>query len=164
MTISRIDIKSGIVDFQIRPQQLPLILDGKDTPTSTCSIKDADTLTISVPAKLRRAGLETKLVIEGEDGLGNNGPNAHLLRLIGKAHQFQAIFLCGGKSIAEMANEAGVSSSYFTRTLRFSFLAPDITKTILAGKQPVQLTARKLKSYSRMPMLWSEQSRMFDFA
>ena len=43
-----------------------------------------------------------------------------------------------------MAKEAGVSSFYFTRMLRISFLVPDITGAILDGNQPADLTARKL--------------------
>ena len=63
-----------------------------------------------------------------------------------------------------MAIEAGVSSSYFTRTVRLSFLAPDIVKAIAAGKQPVHLTARRLKSYSAIPAIWSNQTDLLELA
>ena len=97
------------------------------------------------------------------DSLSLKAPDPYLHKLIAKAHEFQAIFLRGGKTITAMAEEAGVSGSYFTRTLRYSFLAPDITRAIIAGRQPVQLTTRKLISYASMPRCWNEQRRLFEF-
>ncbi len=62
-----------------------------------------------------------------------------------------------GRPISEMAQEAGLSSSYFTRMLRLSFLAPDITKAILHGHQPADLNAHKLMADTRAPIDWDEQ-------
>ena len=63
----------------------------------------------------------------------------------------------GGRPIAEIANQAGVSSSYFTRSLRLSFLAPDITRAIIRGRQPAHLTTAKLRADTRAPIDWREQ-------
>ncbi len=41
--------------------------------------------------------------------------------------------------------------------LRLSFLAPDITRAILHGHQPVELNARKLMADTRAPIGWDEQ-------
>ena len=60
-------------------------------------------------------------------------------------------------SISKMAEAAGVSSSYFTRMLRLSFLAPDITGAILHGHQPRELNARKLMADTRAPIDWDQQ-------
>ncbi len=60
-------------------------------------------------------------------------------------------------AISLRANEAGLSSSYFTRMLRLSFLAPDITQAILHGRQPADLTAHKLMADTRPPIDWHEQ-------
>jgi hypothetical protein len=62
-----------------------------------------------------------------------------------------------------MANEAGVSSSHFTRMLRLSFLASDITRTILHGRQPADLNARALVRYTYVPIDWNEQRSQFGF-
>ena len=51
----------------------------------------------------------------------------------------------------------GVSRSYFTRIVRLSYLAPDITQAILDGRQPRDLTANKLLAHSRLPLAWPEQ-------
>src|SRR6202040_683832 len=46
------------------------------------------------------------------------------------------------------------SHSYFMRLVRLSYLAPDITKAILDGRQPGDLTAEKLLEHSRLPLAW----------
>jgi len=182
--IARIDIKSDAIEVQIHPQEIPNILNEenapstgeiaednhsrKDTGTDTSNDAEQDTLTISLPVKLKRAGLETKLVIDADyngsdNSLSLKAPDPYLHKLIAKAHEFQVIFLRGGKSITAMAEEAGVSGSYFTRTLKYSFLAPDITKAIIAGRQPVQLTARKLRLHTSMPTCWNVQRRLLEF-
>ena len=196
--VARIDIKPDSIALQICPHQLPNILRGEDAQSGNRSIVesqidadiDADsnadttgnaevnnpavkesesgTINVSLPAKLKRAGLETKLVIDADISGSDNtlslkAPDPYLHKLIAKAHEFQAIFLRGGKTITAMAEEAGVSGSYFTRTLRYSFLSPDITKAIIAGRQPVQLTTRKLLSYPSMPTCWNAQKSLLEF-
>ncbi len=59
--------------------------------------------------------------------------------------------------MAELDIEAGVGGSYFTRILRLSFLAPEIVKTILRDRHPLELTAKKLARDTRLPIAWQEQ-------
>jgi site-specific DNA recombinase len=58
----------------------------------------------------------------------------------------------------------GVSRSYFTRVVRLSYLAPDITQAILDGRQPRDLTAQKLLAHSRLPLGWHDQRTALGFA
>jgi site-specific DNA recombinase len=51
-----------------------------------------------------------------------------------------------------LAKREGVSPSYFTRLVRLSYLAPDITRAIRDGRQPPALTADKLLLHSRLPL------------
>ncbi len=46
---------------------------------------------------------------------------------------------------------------YFTRILRLSFLAPEVVKTILRDRHPLELTAKKLAGDTRLPIAWEEQ-------
>jgi len=92
-----------------------------------------------------------KLLIQGATGAKHQEPDRSLLRLIGQARQFNDMFMSSrGKTIAELSQEAGVSPSYFTRVFRLSFLAPEITKTILHGCQPAALTAKSLLGHNRL--------------
>jgi hypothetical protein len=49
------------------------------------------------------------------------------------------------------------AGAYFTRLVRLSYLAPDITQAILDGRQPPDLTAEKLLEHSRLPLAWHDQ-------
>ncbi len=107
--------------------------------------------------------MEKKLLIRGANKGSGTKADAGLLKLIARAHELQEIFTRGGRPISEMAEAAGVSSSYFTRMLRLGFLAPDITRAILHGRQPAELNARKLMADTRAPIDWNEQSALFGF-
>src|SRR5215472_764760 len=65
-----------------------------------------------------------------------------LSKLLIRARRFNAA-LAGsdGVMFAALARRDGVSPSYFTRLVRLSYLAPDITQAILNGRQPRGLTA-----------------------
>src|SRR5207237_5199048 len=65
---------------------------------------------------------------------------------------------------AALAKREGVSPSYFTRIVRLSYLAPDITQAILDGHQPRDLTAEKLLEHSRLPLAWHDQRTALGFA
>jgi len=63
-----------------------------------------------------------------------------------------------------LAQREGVSRSYFTRLVRLSYLAPDITRAILDGRQPRDLTEEKLREHSRLPLAWHDQRTLLGFA
>jgi hypothetical protein len=44
-----------------------------------------------------------------------------------------------------------------------AFLAPDIVAAILAGRQPVDLTAETLTKRTDLPLGWGEQKTLLDF-
>jgi hypothetical protein len=66
-------------------------------------------------------------------------------------------------SVSDLAAEAGVTQSYFTRVFRLSFLAPKITASILQGSQPAELTANKLKQVCTLSPRWPDQHRQLGF-
>ncbi|CAN0575576.1 unnamed protein product, partial [Ectocarpus sp. 12 AP-2014] len=57
----------------------------------------------------------------------------------------------------ELAAEAGVGSSYFSRILRLGFLSPHIVTTILRDQHPLDLTAKRLASDMLVPVDWDDQ-------
>ena len=65
---------------------------------------------------------------------------------------------------AALAKRESVSPSYFTRLVRLSYLAPDITEAIFDGRQPHDLTADKLLAHSHLPLTWHEQRAVLGFA
>ena len=114
---------------------------------------------------LRRSGREIKTRIDGADPFATAKPNARLIKLLIRARRFNATLVdSDGVPFAALAKREGVSPSYFTRLVRLSYLAPDITQAILDGCQPRDLTADKLLVHSRLPLTWHEQRRVLGFA
>ncbi len=66
--------------------------------------------------------------------------------------------------MGELAQEVGVTSSYFTRILRLSFLSPEIVQAILSGRQPAELSAKRLSLCHMLPSAWPEQMSMLGVA
>ena len=48
--------------------------------------------------------------------------------------------------------------------LNLALLAPDIVEAIFAGRQPIELTAKRLKRIRDLPLSWAEQRRVLGFA
>ena len=103
------------------------------------------------------------MVIDGTDPFAAK-PDARLIKLLLRARRFNAT-LADSEDIhfAVLAQREGVSRSYFTRLVRLSYLAPDITQAILDGRQPRDLTAQKLLEHSRLPLAWHDQRIVLGF-
>ena len=92
-------------------------------------------------------------------------PDARLIKLLVRAHRFNTTLVqSDGVPFGGLALREGVSRSYFTRVVRLSYLAPDITQAILEGHQPRHLTAEKLLERSRLPLAWNDQRTALGFA
>src|SRR6202011_1570483 len=129
------------------------------------SVNDDETELLSVPVRLRRAGREIRMVIDGTDPFAAAQPDARLIKLLLRARRFNATLAEGaGGPFADLAQREGVSRSYFTRLVRLSYLAPDLTQAILEGRQPRDLTAEKLLEHSRLPLAWHDQRSTLGFA
>ena len=88
-----------------------------------------------------------------------------MIKLLLKARRFNATLVGSDEvSFAALAEREGVSRSYFTRLVRLSYLAPDLTQAILEGRQPRDLTAEKLLKHSRLPLAWHDQRTVLGFA
>jgi site-specific DNA recombinase len=162
--LARIDVQRETVEIAIRPGAIPVIVDPAFDPARTPS-GEAETATtiLSVPARLKRAGIETKLVIANDDA--RLEPDRSMLRLLARAQRFHSMIMRGEeKTMADLAGEAGVSPSYFTRVLRLSFLAPEIVKAIMDDRHPAELTAKRLSLHIRLPSGWPDQIALLGIA
>ena len=85
-------------------------------------------------------------------------PDHSLCRLLAQAYRHnEMVMRSGGKTMAELAIEAGVTGSWFTRILRLSYLAPEVVKAILRDRHPIELTAKRLANDTRLPIAWEDQ-------
>src|SRR6266436_6276568 len=161
--VERIEVSLDQIDIRLRPSRLGALLDVAAALPQ--DVKDDETETLSVPVRLRRAGREIRMVINGTDPLAAAKPDARLIKLLLRARRFNATLADSeGIPFAVLAQREGVSRSYFTRLVRLSYLAPDITQAILDGRQPPDLTAEKLLEHSRLPLAWHDQRTVLGFA
>jgi len=161
--IDRIAVSVDQIDIHLRPARLGALLDVGATPTQ--GVTDDEMQILSIAVRLRRAGSEIRMLIDGTDPFAAARPDARLIKLLLRARRFNATLVgSGGVPFATLAESEGVSRSYFTRIVRLSYLAPDITQAILDGRQPRNLTANKLLAHSRLPLAWPEQRTALGFA
>ena len=159
--IERIDVGADQIDIHFRPARLGALL---DVAAPLPSASDDETQILSVPIRLRRTVREITMRIDGTDPCATAKPDARLIKLLIRARRFNAALVgSDGVPFAALARREGISPSYFTRLVRLSYLAWDITQAILDGRQPPDLTADKLLAHSRLPLAWHEQRTLLGF-
>ena len=65
-----------------------------------------------------------------------------------------------GKTYTDIAAAEGASKRRVQQLVELAFLAPDITRDVWEGRQPVGLTSHWLKTHA-FPSLWNEQRDEF---
>jgi hypothetical protein len=91
-------------------------------------------------------------------------PNPSLIKLVVRAHLFHSKLIKRSQGkYSQLAKSEELNRSYFSRVLRLAYLAPDITRAILEGRQPHGLTAARLTDDSYLPLDWPEQRRALGF-
>ena len=132
------------------------------------SYAQENTINIFVPMTLKKRGGAAMVI------LPKNAPNAaqekvkthhdyKLINTLAKAYKWRKNMLKNSKqTIDSIAEKENLTSSHVGRVLRLNYLAPDIVKAILDGKQPRDL---KIKDMMRnnIPDLWQEQKEAYDF-
>jgi hypothetical protein len=158
--LARVDIHRESVEIRLLARGLLSILRGENDSLKRkhAMEESARTINWSVPVRLRRTGIEKRLLIDGALGIERRIPDHSLARLIAQARQYHGMLMRGeGKTITQLAKDARVTGSYFTRVLRLSFLAPEILKAILRDRHPIELSAKRLANETRLPVAWDAQ-------
>ena len=113
-----------------------------------------------VPLRIKRRGVEMRLIIEGLSAVPRNADPV-LLKEIRRAHRcFEALVSGQVRSVAELATVEGISDRYVSSLLPLAFLAPDIVEAIAAGRQPPELTAHHLIRTVDLPIAWAAQKQL----
>jgi AraC-like DNA-binding protein len=161
-------VRVDTAELQLLPSRITAVLKGvsSDAISERSDALHERPIVLSVPAQFRRVGLGIRMLIEGKALAGQaSKADPKLVKLIARAHQFSnELAESGSERLADVAQAAGLTSSYLTRLLRLTYLAPDITRAIIEGRHPRDLTAQKLLTHSRLPLAWQEQRRLLGFA
>ncbi len=167
--VVRIRVCPEQIDIELAPSQLPELVKTQSDDWAALNTRrhpnaTTDCITLSIAAQLKRAGLGKRLIVPGKRGRRPTNPDPALMSLMAKAYDFKSrLTKNSAASLKTLAQDASVSPSYFTRLLRLSYLAPDITQAIVQGKQPPTLTATFLIQASRFPLDWDEQRTLLGF-
>ncbi len=121
------------------------------------------THTIILPIELKRSGLALRLMIEPPQYKIKRSADQKLLRLLSKAHIWFDQLTSGKVStMQQIAEEEKLTGSYISRVIQLVFLAPDIVKAIMTGKQPERITVDYLMQQLPLPIDWKEQRRLLE--
>lgn len=124
---------------------------------------DFGTISLDLPVRFRRRGAEMKLIL-AEDGARSPNPDTKLIAAVARGHcWFEELRTGAAPSVQALVDRHGVDQGDVSRILPLAFLAPDIVEAILQGRQPVELTAARLKRIG-LPLCWAEQRRALGFA
>src|SRR6202035_824902 len=148
--------------IELSPIRLRVILSAAVLFPSTPEAVDAKAALLirDVPLRIKRRGVEMRLVIEGRSASPTT-PDPVLLKEIRRAHRcFEALVSGQVGSVAELATLEEISDRYVSSVLPLAFLAPDIVEAIAAGRQASDLTAHLLIRAVDLPIAWAAQRQL----
>jgi site-specific DNA recombinase len=159
--VQRVVVYSDKIEVEVCKSELRAAIAGE--PRAASHQNRRDIVRLAVEARIKRCGGETRLVVPPYlPGQIPAHPVSSLLKVVARAHEWSEWIIAGkvwgGRSIAQ---KTGLDERYVSQILECAFLAPDIVEAILNGRQPGNLTWKKLTR--RVPMNWVEQRKQFGF-
>ncbi|MEP6826444.1 MAG: hypothetical protein ABJA10_00050, partial [Aestuariivirga sp.] len=160
--IERVDFSSGQMTINIRLTILREMI-GMKAETLPTADPAPECYLLCVPSQAKRRGVETHVVLT--NGLRTEVKVDHtLLRSIAKAHVwFNELSSDSRLSIKAIAARENILASEVSRQLPLAFLAPKIVSAILRGRQPIDLTTKRIQRAANLPIDWNEQAQMLSF-
>lgn len=156
--IQRLDVAPGLLKIEIKVTGLTGLLSEAPVAEATKA------LVPDVPFKLRKRGVEAKLIVP-QSSRNDRKPDAGLVRTVAQARYFLEQLHNGQASnIADLAAQNQHDPNEISRIIPRAFLAPDIVVAIIEGRQPVELTAKRMKRFGGLPRSWHDQRQMLGFS
>lgn len=124
---------------------------------------DGRTLNVHVPMTFRARG-GRKLVVSPDGVPSWAKPRTRIdntmVKALARAFRWRKLLETGAyATVEEIARAEKINTSYVSRVLRLTLLAPEIIKMILDGRHPTDLTMAALMK--PFPVEWWEQTRLF---
>ena len=123
-------------------------------PCSRAGVQTNSILDMSrfVPLKMKRRGVETRIIIAAGDEPPRKVDSA-LLKAVARARVWFDELASGGvRSLAEIARNEGIGKRYVERLSRLAFVSPAIVEAICQGQQPAELNAETLLNRIDLPL------------
>jgi hypothetical protein len=149
--IERVDLAAGAIVVSVRSGALIADPTGVASPV--------------IKQKLERAqpGRARPIILVGATDMPRRDPG--LIALVADARRWARALADGEtQSVLAITEREGLGKGAVSRVLPLAHLAPDIAEAILEGRQPLGLTAKRLRGVSELPLDWAEQRRLLGFA
>jgi len=128
-----------------------------------CTRDQSGMLRITSPVKVQTRGGRTSR-IDGSARPVRSCPDRALIAGLRRAHlELTARGIDLAQANAPIDNARGVEDPYLRKLTRLAFLAPDIQRTILGGRQPPGLKLADLLARD-LPLSWEDQREQLGFA
>ncbi len=163
--VPQVEIGATHLSIDISQSRLTALLDSNhmETPRNHAIGASDPVLTLTAPIQLTRVGEQMKLLVEDPDD--SREPDMGLLRVLARAYDVQRR-LCDDTSLSvrEIARQKQITSNYLYVVLRLRWLAPDIVTAIVNGRQPRQLSTKRLmRLMAKLPADWAAQRALLGF-
>jgi len=121
------------------------------------------TIDLSVAAEFRRSGQGKRMVIGNPHQAASDTSLVDVLKEAVAARE--KLFADTDETLNEITVRTTKSKGRLTALTRLSYLAPDITTDILAGRQPPELSVKRLLRTSQdLPLDWPGQRAFLGLA
>jgi hypothetical protein len=128
-------------------------------PCSRAGVQTSSILSLSrfVPLKMKRRGVETRIIIAA----GNEPPrkvDSALLKALARARVWFDELASGRvRSLAEIARNEGIGKRYVEHLSRLAFVTPAIVEAICQRQQLAELSVETLLNRIDLPLEWTAQ-------
>jgi site-specific DNA recombinase len=114
-----------------------------------------------IPLKVKRRGVEMRLIING--GGEPRKPDPALLKAFARARGwFEELASGSVRSLVEIARREGLAKRYVTRLTKLAFASPRFVEGIAEGCMPAKTNLQMLMDAgAALPIEWHEQERLF---
>jgi hypothetical protein len=118
----------------------------------------SDTIQVFVPLKIRRKNGRPK-IMPPADYLPSQdqAQDPHILRAIGRAWSWRRRMEAGEfGTVRDLATAVNLAERHVSRQLRLAYLAPEVLKRMVFGREVTAVTVMQLTESAALP--WVEQS------
>ena len=114
-----------------------------------------------VPLRVKRRGIEMRLIINGGDE--PRKPDPALLKALARARGwFEELSSGRVPSLVEIARREGLAKRYVTRLTKLAFVSPTFAEAVVEGVGPIATNLQMLMDGRvALPLGWDDQEQLF---
>ena len=119
-----------------------------------------DTIQVFVPLKLRKKNGRPKILPPADYRPSeDNAQDPHILRAIGRAWAWRRRMEAGEfGTVRDLAIAVNLAERHVSRQLRLAYLAPEVLKRLVFGREVTAVTIMQLTESAALP--WADQAKV----